>query len=507
MVSRQVETISWENLKEYHYDNIKIEIPIFNIEELQENFFVNGLKLKEFISFKSKHIEVSPNKLLINLKNTFGEIPLSSKQIDKKAKIVPSKIFQDLNPKEAYLFVKNKVFSDIRKFLSFIVKDFEDLKMLEYFKIITEDFIRSSEYLVIFLEKATSSCKSLLQNLFGSGPVHKEILIQKSISGTKVLLSPKNIIEPYKFYYKQTHTLDTILNQMIFQTLYFVIQECNYLKYIARVVSEERTKKELLNRINETMRIAYFLLDKYQLWFFFTDKPLNLSELSSKISTQPNFYYKKVFEIYKEIVKIVFSRTILVNVEEGIEFPILSFERIYELWAISLFYNSLSKKYKFSSISLESYKKRKVKMRMEFFNKPSKKSLLIYEIKFSPVTDSLYFEKLVSDKEYFNIKPDLLIILERRKKKKIFLGDIKFSKDERMELPKLKDMYKILGYLIDLSKKSEILKNEEVEGILVFPGFIEPIRVPQIRKMDKHKKLIYINILPLNFKNNQLTLI
>ncbi|MCS7123467.1 MAG: hypothetical protein RMJ17_02760 [Candidatus Aenigmarchaeota archaeon] len=74
---------------------------------------------------------------------------------------------------------------------------------------------------------------------------------------------------------------------------------------------------------------------------------------------------------------------------------------------------------------------------------------------------------------------------------------------KKTELPKLNDIYKILGYFLDLSKKSEILKNEKIEGILIFPGFIEPMRVPHIRKIDKCKKIFYINIILLNYKTTQ----
>ncbi|MCW1305039.1 MAG: hypothetical protein OH354_04660 [Candidatus Parvarchaeota archaeon] len=507
MSLQQFEIISWEKLEDYHYDNIKIEIPHANIDELQENFTINGVRLKDFLSAKSKYIEIMPGKLVINVKDMFGEIKFSNGKMEKKVKIIPSKIFQNLSPKEAYFFIKNKVFTDIMNFLSFIVKDYKDLQMLEHLEIVKKDFERSLDYIIIFLEKIISSCKPLLQDLFASGPVHKEILIQKFLFGTKISLTPKNIIAPYKFYYKQTHTFDTLLNQMVFQTLYFVLQECNYLNDIINLEENEKRKRELSIKINEISKVASFLIDKYQLWCFFNDKPLDFSELSNKIISQSNFSYKKIFEIYKEIVKILFSRTILSNIIEGIEFPIQNFEYIYELWAISSFYNLLSEQCEQRVGYKGYYKKRKVKMKIEFVDKSHKKSFLIYEIKFDPSIDSLYFEKLVINKRYFNIKPDILIILEGKKNRKIFLGDIKFSKDEEIELPRLRDLYKVLGYLIDLSEKSEIFKNEMVEGILVFPGFIDSIRIPKIHKNGKNKKTYYINVIPLNHKTNQISMI
>ncbi|MCS7123466.1 MAG: hypothetical protein RMJ17_02755 [Candidatus Aenigmarchaeota archaeon] len=199
---------------------------------------------------------------------------------------------------------------------------------------------------------------------------------------------------------------ETSLNQMVFQTLYFVLQECNYLKYIMKLDEDKKRKNEIINKINKVVNTTHSLLDRYQLWYFFNDKPLNLSELWIRISNQSNPYYKKFFEIYREFTKILFSRTILTYIVERIEFPIISFEYIYELWAISIICSLLSKRYKFKKISFESYRKRKVKMNIEF-----DKSSLIYEIKFNPLLDSLYLEKLITDKIHFNIKPDLLIIL------------------------------------------------------------------------------------------------
>jgi len=508
MPLQQVERILWKDLKDYHFDNIEIEIPLENIEELQNEFTINGKKLKEFLEIKGKYITIQSNKLILTLKNFFGEVSFYYKNDHKKTKIVPLKIFPpDINPKKGYDFIRNKVFLDIGNFLSFIVKEIKDFQTLESLKIMIEDFINSPEYIIILLEKSVSSCKELLEKLFISGPIHKEILVQKTFFGTKISFSSKNIIDPYKFYYKQSHTLDTLLNQMLFQTLYFIVQECNCLKHTIKIESERRN--EVIRKIDEILMKANFLLEKYQLWCFFSDKPINFVELMNKINNQPNLYYKKIFDIYKEVVKVTFSRTILENILEGIEFPISKFESIYELWTVSLFYNTLRNIYKVDGKpKLESYEKRSTKLKIMFSRKGPKKVYLIWEIKFSPILDSLYFESLFEDREYettFEIKPDLLIVLENKKTKKIFLGDVKFSKDEKIELPTLRDLYKVLSYLSDLSNKSKILKNKNVEGILIYPGLIKYIRVPKIQRTKKGKKVYYINIMPLNYESTDLS--
>ena len=511
MHSQPIERILWKDLKEYNFDNIEIEIPLENIEKLQNEFIINGKKLKEFLETKKRYIIVQPDKLILTLKNFFGEISFSYEDIRKKGKIVPLKIFPlNMNPKKGYDFIRNKVFSDIGNFLSFIVKEIKDFQTLENLKILTKDFINSPEYIIIFLEKAVSLCESSLQELFTSGPIYKEITTQKTFFGTRISFSYKTIINPYKFYYKQSHTEDTLLNRMLFQTLYFIVQECNRLKHTIKIETDRRN--EVLRKIDEILMKACFLLDRYQLWCFFSDKPINLAELMNKINNQPNLCYKRIFYIYKEVVKVVFSRSILENILEGIEFPISKFESIYELWTVSLFYNTLSGLYKAKvDVRFESYEKKRTKLKMIFSESESKKAYLIWEIKFNPILDSLYFESLLRDKKNldisFAIKPDLLIVLENGKTRKIFLGDVKFSKNEKIELPTLRDLYKVLSYLSDLSAKSEILKNKNIEGVLVYPGLIEFIRIPKIQKTEKGKKVYYINIIPLNYESTDFSCI
>jgi len=120
MHSQPVERISWKDLKEYNFDNIEIEIPLENIEKLQNEFIINGKKLKEFLETKKRYIIVQPDKLILTLKNFFGEISFSYEDIRKKGKIVPLKIFPlNMNPKKRLRFYKKQSFLRYREF-SFI---------------------------------------------------------------------------------------------------------------------------------------------------------------------------------------------------------------------------------------------------------------------------------------------------------------------------------------------------------------------------------------------------
>lgn len=78
--------------------------------------------------------------------------------------------------------------------------------------------------------------------------------------------------------------------------------------------------------------------------------------------------------------------------------------------------------------------------------------------------------------------------------KKVLLGDVKFSIKKESSLPKLESLYKVLSYLEDL-KRSDLFKDYPVEGILIYPGIINPAKTPYGENEN------HINIAPLNMFN------
>lgn len=515
--------IKWENLgKEvYLFDNNDIRISLNESPRESQRLLINGILIKKLIN--KKDVFVEGNDVIIRLKDRFGDIRIKLDKEEKIVKVVPRKLFpNNLDEKTSYEFVKNVVLGNINKLLSLVVKVPKDIWQLINLKILSSNTISYREFIIILLEKLIYQTENLLVKLYRY-PIHKEIETSVAHFGTRLTMNPNNLISPYKIYLKQYHTFETVLNKMVFQTLYYFIQEAYIMNYIISKYSMERERKtELHNRLNRIIFRSEMLLKTYHLWYFYTDEPLDIPLILTKLKTQRNPYYFDFYEIYKILRLILFSKTILLLGEAGIDFPLNKFSSIYELWAVISLVDYLEAngfKIEYHNLGIK-YKERRAKLIFEFSKDKNQNIHLIWEIKLNPKEDSLYYSSLfdgiqiVGLKEEFlegikfEIKPDILLIFEDKSKKfkKIIVGDVKFSKQEKLELPKIKDLYKLVGYLVDISNKSEITKNSEISGILIYPGFVGYTKIPHI-SFSEGKNIYYIHITPFNYKNNKIKIL
>jgi hypothetical protein len=523
MVSRLKQNrieIKWENLDKevYLFDNKDIRISLNELPRESQKLLINGRSIKNLIN--EKDVFAEGNDVLIRLDDRFGEIRMKMDKEEKVVKVVPRKLFpNNIDEKTAYEFVKKVILTKIGKLLSLVVKNVRDIRQLINLKIVPDDIISYREFVIILLEKLIFQIENLLFKLY-KHPIHKEMQTSTSHFGTRLLMNPSTLISPYKIYFKQYHTFETILNKMVFQTLYYIIQESYLMKYtISKYSLEKERKDELYDRLNRIIARSEMLLHKYHLWYFYTEESLDISVILSKLKAQRNPYYFDFYEIYKTLRLIIFSKTIVLLGESKIDFPITKFSTVYELWSVvslSDYLEALGYKI-VTTILNRRYKQRRTKLIFEFTKGKKQKAYLIWEIKLNPKEDSLYYSSLFDgiqitiEEEFleemkFEIKPDILLIFEDKSKKtrNIILGDVKFSKQEKLELPKIKDLYKVVGYLVDVSNKSEITRKSKVSGILIYPGFVRYTKIPHMGFYGDKKKIYYIHLVPLNYKSTKI---
>jgi hypothetical protein len=201
---------------------------------------------------------------------------------------------------------------------------------------------------------------------------------------------------------------------------------------------------------------------------------------------------------------------VLENIEEGLEYPLINFAYIYEAWAIWRIVHSLrANGFEIieNGILLGKNNKFKRKTKMIFIlEKDSKRVYVIWEMKFKPSTDSTYLGDLIrafniSNVENIEIKPDIVILVENLENKdieKVVVGDVKFRVDENAKLPRLENIYKVLGYVLDL-RRFEVFKNAKFEGLLIYPSTIEAIKIP-IMDPKTENVVVYITLVPLTTK-------
>ncbi len=472
---------------------------------LISNVTINGKSLRDFLSLPYVRIsQVEGNKISISLKNLFGTIRITFPEKKEQIKVVPKKLFDKTDtPEQGYKFVQQKVLRDIGNLITMLVKETKDIQASEVFKIVLKQRPWSIEFLVIALERYLKMLEGFCLKLFNYGPVHKDLLKRTSYFGSTAKLSNKLPFYPYLEFHQNTFTYDTYLNKMLFQAFYFIILESELLYHF----TQDKSIKERVRKVEEE---SLSFLNRFHLWEFFHQMPLNLAELQQRVLTQQNPYYLKILEVYKEITKLLFSKTTLEIAEEGLEYPLLNFAYLYEAWAISRILDSLQKHgYTLKKESLilgnrvREYNRR---ARASFiFSKGNTEIRVVWELKFKPRIDSLYLKSLIEsiqelpeEVKKIRIKPDLLMIKkERGKIQKILLGDVKFRVDEKnQKLPRLGDIYKILGYILDL-REFRYFKNAQIEGILIYPGKIKMLKIPIIDPKN-NKEIIYINLVPLN---------
>ena len=255
---------------------------------------------------------------------------------------------------------------------------------------------------------------------------------------------------------------------------------------------------------------ALMALDNFRLWEFYDDKPLNIAELYNEVVIQQNPYYLKVLEIYSSLIRLLFSKRVFEAVEEGLEYPLLNFYYIYEAWTIKRIIDEIvSKGFEvtgngiLTEKELNKGKKRSAKAVFEL-SKGNEHITLFWELKFSPVEDTVYFGDLIRiahktrEVERMRIKPDIIIVYEVGENvKKLIIGDVKFRLSRKAGLPRIRDIYKVLGYYYDL-KTFELFSSASAEGILIYPGNLEgSLRIP----IGGPRETFYINIVPLNDKH------
>jgi len=472
---------------------------------LISNVAINEKPLGDFLSLPYIRIsQIEKNKISISLKNLFGTIRITFPEKEEQIRVVPKKPFDKTDtPEQGYKFIQQKVLRDIGNLITMLVKETKDIQPSEVFKIVLKQRPWSIEFLVIALERYLKMLEEFCLKLFNYGPVHKDLLKRTSYFGSTAKLSSKLPIYPYLEFHQNTFTYDTYLNKMLFQAFYFIILESELLYHSTQ-------DKGIKKRVKKLENGALLFLNRFHLWEFFHQIPLNIAELQQRVLTQQNPYYPKILEIYKEVTKLLFSKTTLEIAEEGLEYPLLNFAYLYEAWAISRILDSLQKQgyilKKESLILGNKVREYNRRARASFiFSKGDTEIRVVWELKFKPHVDSLYLKSLIESIEELpeevkkiRIKPDLLIIKkEKGKIQKILLGDIKFRVDEEnQKLPKLSDIYKILGYILDL-REFRYFKNAQIEGILIYPGKIEMLKIPIIDPKN-NRNILYINLIPLN---------
>lgn len=459
---------------------------------------VNGKPLKEFS--KSNKVRLVNGNVVVSLKDLYGTLTIERPGGTEYFVVVPQKLFlSGYSPEDGERFIKETVLKDIGDFISFIVKEIRDIQAHHVFKIVARDYERSIHFLVVAMEHYLKTLEKYGTKLFSHGPVHKEALTSTSMFGSTVKYSYSNVTSPYLTFNRRVVTYDTYLNRMLFQSFYYIALESELLKH---VVSD----KYLIDRINNLQNRALGFIDHYHLWEFFYEAPLDMMELQNKLITQQNPYYIEIFRVYKELIKIVFSKTILENLEEGIHYPLVNFATIYETWAVwRIIHGFMSKGFQLldEGIMLEDQEKFGRKTKAIFALERGDTMLaVVWELKFKPETDSLYMGsllRLVGPVKGLTIKPDLVVLVykkDRERPIKVLIGDVKFRLGDTKRLPPLESLYKILGYVLDL-KDFDYFKQAQIEGLLIYPGRIEMVKIPLIDPKTG-KDVFYLNLLPLN---------
>ena len=101
----------------------------------------------------------------------------------------------------------------------------KDIKSIDSFSYqLLNDFPKSTDFLVYLLEYNCNLLEKSIFNIFNSGPLNKEMEINRDYNGSQLLLTSLINPSPYKLFSKKRHTHETILNQMMFQSAYFMMQ-------------------------------------------------------------------------------------------------------------------------------------------------------------------------------------------------------------------------------------------------------------------------------------------
>ena len=487
-----------KNVK-YVWDTEGISVPVEFVDKVK----INGKSLADFLSTIGGRVEnIKDGEVKLRFRDFYGTLKIVSPNDVCNYIIIPKKISTKDSPKDVYEFIRGTILSDLKELADFIIKDIRKIQTNQAFKIVFgSEWFRSRKLLATALDRHLWTLIEICNLLF-TEPVNKKIVKLTSEFGTTVKLQSNSPWNPKQEFYRVMTTFDTLLNKMLFQAFYLIALGTQML-----LIDETKEIKENAKKIEEK---AWMAIDSFRLWDFYDDRPLNMVELYNEVVAQQNPYYLMVLEIYASVIRLLFSKTVFEAVEEGIEYPLLNFSYLYEAWAIKRIIDELETE-GFTLIGRGILTKRKfdkgkvrsAKAIFEFL-KGNERITLFWELKFRPVEDTIYFGDLAriaqktNEVEKMRIKPDIVIVYEVGNTiKKLIIGDVKFRVAKKVGLPRIGDVYKVVGYYYDL-KKFKLFKLASTEGILIYPGNLEgSLRIP----IENLSETFYINIVPLNDKN------
>lgn len=493
----------------YYWDcNKEINHCLYKFDDLEDikNVKINGLNAQELLDQQKLSLGFwdDSQTMYIPVYDKFGDLVIEhNDEIIKKIRIVPWKLSKrQKTPKEVYKYIKDNIFKDINSFLSYVIKNMKDLKSIDSFSYqLLNDFPKSTDFLVYLLEYNCNLLEKSLSGIYNNGPLHKEIEINTDCSGSQLVLTSLINPSPYKLYTKKRHTHETILNKMVFQSAYFMMQA-------SKMIEGRLDKKnKVLGRTDRIFQKSSSLLNEYDLWSFFSTETLVDGEIRSKLVSQNNPFYKDAYKIFKIVRDIIVYITLIaaLRIEKGVEMPLTEFYTVYEIWTIAKIWESFRNKgFELESVEIGSIKLEgslnliSAKMALNLI-KGESKAKIIWEMHLKPENHSTYYGGLIRRlnivDNHAKIKPDVTVIIECNNIKKALIGDVKFTmKKGKSPLPKLESLYKVVGYMEDL-KRSPIFEEFGVEGLLIYPGIMNSTKTPYTENGN------CINITPLNMFN------
>jgi len=490
---------------EYYWDDDKeLNRRLFSFNNLDdlERIKINGLNAKKLLDEQKLSLGIWDNSktIFMEVYDKFGDLVVEyDDQVIRKIKVVPWKLTKHRRtPKEVYSYITETIFEDISSFLSYVIKNMKkDIKSIDSFSYqLLNDFPKSADFLVYLLEYNCNLLEKSLFNIYNSGPLHKEIKINRDYSGSQLVLTSLINPSPYKFYKKKSHTHETILNQMMFQSAYFMM-------HASKMVEERLDPKNKLlkERTNNIFQKSNSLLNKYDLWSFYSTETLVDGEIMSKLISQNNPFYKDAYKIFRVVrdIMVYIALIAALRIEKGVEMPLTEFYTIYEIWTIAKVLDLfLNKGFILKDVEIGSFNTISAKMALNLIkNKMNAK--VIWEMRLDPNIHSTYYGGLIKELNLNDIdtkiKPDITVIFECVNLKKALIGDVKFTmKKGKSALPKLESLYNVVSYMEDL-KRSYIFKDYGVEGILIYPGNMDSAKTPYTENDN------CINITPLNMFN------
>jgi hypothetical protein len=486
----------------YWDDNYQLNRKLISFDSYDdlENIKINGINAQELLNKQKIDFRLidGRNTLSTGLYDKFGEILIEkNNEIVRKIRISPWKLSKKKGtPQEVYEFISNDIFSDINSFLSYVIKKLrKDIKSIDSFSYhLLDEFPKSYDFLINLLEYASRLLEDSLVQLFHSGPLHKDLTMKKDYSGSQLVLSSLVNPSPYHAYIKKQHTHDTVLNQMMFQASYYLMNASKLIE--PRVEKKNRYLKQVTRSITLKTQKQ---LNEYHLWSFYNLEILDDSDIRSKLLSQNNPYYLQIYKVFRIVKDVIVYMALIaaLHLEKGIEMGLKEFFTIYEIWSIAKIWETYQKNgFELQRVEIDSCNLISTKMVL-ILKKNNLNVKIFWEIHLDPYTHSTYYGGLIdSDKKDSNpIKPDVTIMIECMDYKKVFIGDVKFSMKKESPLPKLDSLYKVLSYLEDL-KKSPLFKGAEVSGLLIYPGDMMATKTP----LSENENNIYIT--PLNMFND-----